>query len=40
MYNTQEHNKFIYFTLGINIQLSTNTEKEQVIIQKTCNNEQ
>jgi hypothetical protein len=40
MYNTQEHNKFIYFTLGINIQFSTNTEKEQVIIKKTCNNEQ
>ena len=26
--------------LGSNIQFSTNTEKEQVIIKKTCNNEQ
>ena len=26
--------------LGSNIQFSTNTEKEQVIIRKTCNNEQ
>ena len=26
--------------LGSNIQCSTNTEKEQVIIKKTCNNEQ
>ena len=39
MYNTQEHNKFI-IPLGSNIQFSTNTEKEQVIIKKTCNNEQ
>jgi hypothetical protein len=36
MYITQEHDKFI----GSNIQFSTNTEKEQVIITKTCNNEQ
>jgi len=34
MYNTQEHNKFIYIPLGSNIQFSTNTEKEQVIIKK------
>ena len=26
--------------LGSNIQFSTSTEKEQVIIKKTCNNEQ
>ena len=26
--------------LGSNIQFSTNTEKEQVIIKTTCNNEQ
>jgi uncharacterized protein (UPF0303 family) len=26
--------------LGSNIQFSTNTEKEQVIIKKNCNNEQ
>ena len=26
--------------LGSNIQFPTNTEKEQVIIKKTCNNEQ
>ena len=27
-------------SLGSNIQFSTNTEKEQVIIKKTCSNEQ
>jgi hypothetical protein len=40
MSNTQEHNKFIYNLIGSNIQFSTNTEKEQVIIKKNCNNEQ
>ena len=39
MYNTQEHNNS-FIPLGSNIQFSTNTEKEQVIIKKTCNNEQ
>jgi hypothetical protein len=29
-----------FIPLGSNIQFSTNTEKEQVIIKKTCNNEQ
>ena len=29
-----------FIPLGSNIQSSTNTEKEQVIIKKTCNNEQ
>jgi hypothetical protein len=29
-----------FLPLGSNIQFSTNTEKEQVIIKKTCNNEQ
>jgi uncharacterized protein (UPF0303 family) len=29
-----------FIPLGSNIQFSTNTEKEQVIITKTCNNEQ
>jgi uncharacterized pyridoxamine 5'-phosphate oxidase family protein len=28
-----------FIPLGGNIQFSTNTEKEQVIIKKTCNNE-
>ena len=28
------------YLIGSNIQFSTNTEKEQVIIKKTCNNEQ
>jgi hypothetical protein len=31
---------FFWCALGSNIQCSTNTEKEQVIIKKTCNNEQ
>ena len=35
MYNTQEHNNS-FIPLGSNIQFSTNTEKEQVIIKKTC----
>jgi hypothetical protein len=30
----------IHISLGSNIQFSTNTEKEQVIIKKNCNNEQ
>jgi hypothetical protein len=29
-----------FIPLGSNIQFSTNTEKEQVITKKTCNNEQ
>ena len=29
-----------FIALGSNIQFSTNTEKEQVIIKKICNNEQ
>ena len=29
-----------FIPLGSNIQFSTNTEKEQVIIKKSCNNEQ
>jgi hypothetical protein len=29
-----------FIPLGSNIQFSTNTEKEQVIIKKTCKNEQ
>ena len=29
-----------FILLGSNIQFSTNTEKEQVIIKQTCNNEQ
>jgi hypothetical protein len=29
-----------FIPLGNNIQFSTNTVKEQVIIKKTCNNEQ
>ena len=29
-----------FIPLGSTIQFSTNTEKEQVIIKKTCNNEQ
>jgi hypothetical protein len=43
MYNTQEHNLCVtnsFISLGSNIQFSTNTEKEQVIIKETCNNEQ
>ena len=43
MYNTQEHNLCVtnsFISLGSNIQFSTNTEKEQVIIKKNCNNEQ
>ena len=39
MYNTQEHNNSC-IPLGSNIQFSTNTEKEQVIIKTNCNNEQ
>jgi hypothetical protein len=30
----------VFIPLGNNIQFSTNTEKEQVITKKTCNNEQ
>ena len=29
-----------FISIGSNIQFSTNTEKEQVITKKTCNNEQ
>jgi hypothetical protein len=29
-----------FIPLGSNIQFSTNTEKGQIIIKKTCNNEQ
>ena len=40
MYNTQEHTTNSSIPLDSYIQLSTKTEQEQVIIQKTCNNEQ
>ena len=33
MYNTQEQQIYLYL-IGSNIQFSTNTEKEQVIIKK------
>ena len=36
-WGTQQINLYL---IGSNIQFSTNTEKEQVIIKKTCNNEQ
>ena len=40
MYNTLRNTANSFIPLGSNIQFSTNTEKEQVIIKKTCNNEQ
>jgi hypothetical protein len=40
MYNTLRNTTNSFIPLGSNIQFSTNTEKEQVIIKKTFNNEQ
>jgi hypothetical protein len=36
----QRNTAHSFIPLGSNIQFSTNTEKEQVIIKKTCSNEQ